>query len=300
MPWTLTDSLDEFGAAAGELLRAEPVRNNLILTVLDSLRHNGLSAYGDAPPVFGWHQASGRGVDGAFLQTPPYPVLAAQLPPGGVGAAASMFAALAARGGPPGAVNVLGADEDSLTAAWLAVAGGGTSIRLRSRLYRLEGLVPPDPCPAGAARVASPDDLDLLVSWHEAFGAEALESVLNPERTVRDRLSYGGLTLWETGDRPVAMAALSRPVAGVVRVVSVYTPPEHRRHGYAGGATTVVSQAALDAGASEVVLFTDLANPTSNALYQRLGYRPLAERVLLRLETGGQPAGVTQHDATSS
>jgi predicted GNAT family acetyltransferase len=80
------------------------------------------------------------------------------------------------------------------------------------------------------------------------------------------------------------MAGAHQPTAGVVRVAPVYTPSEHRRRGYGGAATVAVSQAALDASAADVVLFTDLANPTSNALYQRLGYRPLEERVVLRFE----------------
>jgi predicted GNAT family acetyltransferase len=67
----------------------------------------------------------------------------------------------------------------------------------------------------------------------------------------------------------------------MVRVGPVYTPPELRGHGYAGAATAAVSQAALDDGIREVVLYTDLANPTSNALYQRLGYRPVEDRVVL-------------------
>jgi GNAT superfamily N-acetyltransferase len=306
MAWRLTDSLDEFLVAAGEHVRAQPVHNNLLLTVLDTLRQNGLSAYGHAPPVFGWHESAGRSVDGAVLQTPPYAVLAAALPPEPLEAAIGLLGALAARGLQPDAVNVLGSDETSLAAAWAAAAGGSTVVRLRSRLYGLAGLVPPDPYPPGGARVASADDADLLVSWHVAFAGEAAESVINPERTVGDRLSYQGLQLWELGGRPVSMAALSRPVAGVVRVVSVYTPPEHRRQGYAGAVTSAVSQAALDAGASAVVLFANLANPTSNALYQRLGYRSLTDRMLLRLEPGtpgparaGQ-ADVTERDAVSS
>jgi predicted GNAT family acetyltransferase len=97
--------------------------------------------------------------------------------------------------------------------------------------------------------------------------------------------------LWEADGVPVSMAGLSRDVAGVVRVQAVYTPPEHRRRGYGGAITTAVSQAALDAGAAEVVLFTDLANPTSNALYQRLGYQPIGDRVQLLLDVTNQPAG---------
>jgi predicted GNAT family acetyltransferase len=67
----------------------------------------------------------------------------------------------------------------------------------------------------------------------------------------------------------------------MVRVGSVYTPSELRGRGYAGAVTATVSQAARDAGAAEVLLYTDLANPTSNALYQRLGYRPVEDRVML-------------------
>jgi predicted GNAT family acetyltransferase len=64
----------------------------------------------------------------------------------------------------------------------------------------------------------------------------------------------------------------------MVRVMAVYTPREHRARGYAGAATTAVTRAALDAGADDVVLFTDQSNPTSNALYQRLGYIPIEDR----------------------
>jgi predicted GNAT family acetyltransferase len=97
---------------------------------------------------------------------------------------------------------------------------------------------------------------------------------------VDDRLSYGGLTLWEMAGEPVSMAGLTRPAAGQVRVGPVYTPPSRRGRGDGGAVTAAVSQAARDAGAAEVVLFTDLANPTSNALYQRLGYEAVSDRVI--------------------
>lgn len=77
------------------------------------------------------------------------------------------------------------------------------------------------------------------------------------------------------------MAGATRTVAGTARVAPVYTPAGLRGRGYAGAATAAVSRAALDAGAEEVVLFTDLANPTSNALYRRIGYEPVVDRVAL-------------------
>lgn len=281
MPWTLTQSLPDFLDVAGDYLRTQPVRHTVMLTILESLRQSGPAVFGDAPPVFGWHTDAARLTDGAFLQTPPYPVLLAALPGGSV---PDLIRLLRQNASPLAAVNVAGPDEGSLSAAWAAATAGGTvTARMRSRLYWLAGLMPPDPAPPGSARLATDDDLDLLVSWHAAFTEEVEGIAIEPERTVRDRMSYGGIMLWEAAAEPVAMAALSREVAGVTRVVTVYTPPRFRRHGYGGAITTAVSQAALDAGAARVVLYTDVANPTSNALYQRLGYRPVEDRVLLDL-----------------
>jgi predicted GNAT family acetyltransferase len=104
-------------------------------------------------------------------------------------------------------------------------------------------------------------------------------------------LAYGGFLLWEAAGGPVSLAGMTRAVAGVVRVGPVYTPPERRGAGYAGAVTAAISRAALDAGAEEVVLFTDLANPTSNALYQKIGYRPVSDRLVVSCS----PAGGLHH-----
>ena len=95
---------------------------------------------------------------------------------------------------------------------------------------------------------------------------------------MTERTGRGQYWLWlDAGGQPVSMAGHGLPAVGVVRVGPVYTPVEARRHGYGGGATHAASRAALAAG-HRVVLFTDLANPTSNALYPRLGYRPATDR----------------------
>nr|WP_232542680.1 GNAT family N-acetyltransferase [Streptomyces sp. QHH-9511] len=96
-----------------------------------------------------------------------------------------------------------------------------------------------------------------------------------PHTRLEARVTDRRLHFWETDEGPVSMASVSRTVAGQARVSPVYTPPGARGRGYAGAVTRAVSRAALDAGAEQVLLFTDLANPTSNALYQRLGYRPV-------------------------
>src|SRR5258708_15427218 len=115
MAWTLTDSLDDFLAAVEEHLRAEPVLNTVHLTVLEALRQSGASVFGDEPPVFGWHQSTSNSVDGAFLRTPPYPILAAGLPDESVDA---LIELLTADGRTLSSANLTGADRADFVGAW--------------------------------------------------------------------------------------------------------------------------------------------------------------------------------------
>ena len=279
MAWTLTDELDDYVAVAGAFLRSRPVQNTIHLSVAETLRARGASAFGEAAPLFGWWRAGDAEITAALLHTPPHPVLLTRLPEG---SAEPLAEALAGRRRSLDGVTAQEGDAAAFAAAWSRLTGASSREFRRSRLFRLGELRPPDPGPRGAARVATTADRALLESWFAAFAREIGESAGRSADAVDDRLSFRGLTLWEAGGAPVSLAGWHRPAAGTVRVAPVYTPPEHRRQGYAGAVTAAVSQAALDDGAGHVVLFTDLANPTSNALYQRLGYRPVEDRVMLR------------------
>ena len=281
MAWTLTDDLDDYVAAAGEFLQSRPVQHTIQLAVIETLRVRGGSAFGEVAPLFGWWRPGAGGVQCALLHTPPYPVLLTALPPGSARPLAEQL--VVRRRQLPG-VNAEQGDAAAFAAAWGDLTGASAKPFRRSRLFRLGELAPPVPHPAGAARVAVAADRDLLESWLAAFTSEIGDMAGNPPGAIADRLSYGGLTLWEVDGSAVSLAGATRPAAGVVRLGPVYTPPELRRRGYAGAVTVAVSQAAVEAGARHVILFTDLANPTSNALYQRLGYRPVEDRVVLSFE----------------
>ncbi len=282
MAWTLTESLDACLACAGEFLRSRPVQHTVQLSVAESLRIRGASAFGETAPLFGWWSAAGE-VTAALLHTPPYQILLTRLP---ADAARLLAEDLAGRGRRLAGVTAEAGDAAAFAAAWSELTGEGWRELRRSRLFRLGHLEPPVPAPDGAARVATPADRDLLESWFQAFAAETGEPGRRYRDAVDDRLSFGGLTLWEADGAAASLAGAQRQVAGVVRIAPVYTPPERRGRGYAGAVTAAVSQAALDAGAAHVVLFTDLANPTSNALYRRLGYRQAGDRVMLQFHPG--------------
>ena len=100
------------------------------------------------------------------------------------------------------------------------------------------------------------------------------------EGWLADRLVW----LWETQGAPVSMAVVQGPTPGGIRVGMVYTPPAQRGRGHASTLVAALSQQLLDAGRRACFLFTNLANPTSNGIYQQVGYVKVDEALLVRLE----------------
>jgi RimJ/RimL family protein N-acetyltransferase len=289
MAWQTTGDVAEFLAAAGPYLRRERVRNTVILSVTESMRLNaaapaarpesaGLADAGR--PLLGWWSDPAGPVAGAFMHTPPFPVVLTAV---ALDAAAELAAVtLAAR--PLGGVNAHPEVAEAFGRAWRAGRPGGrVDVHRRQRLYRLAGLVRPEPAPAGAARIARDRDAALTAGWFAAFAREVHDMGNGEDQSaaVREKISHGGVTLWEAGGEPVAIACNTMPVAGQVRIGPVYTPPGLRGRGYASAATAAVSQRLVEEGTEEVLLYTDLANPVSNSIYQRIGYRPVEDRVVL-------------------
>jgi len=219
--------------------------------------------------------------------------------------AASVPGAVAARSQLRTPVTVLGEwrDVDGLTGALLelrpASINGPQALvdtlasrmavhqrgRIDERLFRLDELVAPAEV-AGRARPATADDWDLLVEWWAAFAAEARDPISPQEvaDAVNRALHSGRQWLWlDADDAPVSMAAGRAPVRGSARIGPVYTPPALRGHGFASAVTARATQEVLDSGAVPV-LFTDRSNPTSNKIYQQLGYRPVDDHAFVSFD----------------
>jgi predicted GNAT family acetyltransferase len=121
-----------------------------------------------------------------------------------------------------------------------------------------------------------PDDIPLAVNWMaDGFPAEA---AFLGESWAERQLALGTLRFWEAKGQTVSMGGYRLPLYGASRVGPIYTPPEHRRHGYAGALTSELTAQVLAAG-NKPCLYTDLANPTSNKIYAQLGYVPVADFV---------------------
>jgi RimJ/RimL family protein N-acetyltransferase len=282
MSWFTTGGVTQFLAEAGEFLHAEPARNTVILSVTENLRLRAQASHPGQPradqPLFGWWRP-GASEAAAFMHTPGYPVFLTAM---SGQAAAELAGLLAGSGRTVQGVNAQTHAAEAFAETWRQHTEDAVTVHRLMRLHRLGTLTWPDPRPEGRPRVAGQRDRDLLLEWFDAFAVEADDAAGQDHASaVDERLSYGGITVWEAVGAPVSIAGITRAVDGMIRVGPVYTPPALRGRGYAGGATAAVSQAALDAAATQVVLYTDLANPTSNALYERLGYRPVEDRVVL-------------------
>ena len=303
MPWFLTDDSDMFADRVWPLLAQDPVLHTLPLTVIETLRTG--YRWSTDPVVFGWYAAglppgklpsgelssgeppsgeppsgeppSGEPpaapVTGVVGMTPPFDLLLPEVPAGAMGSLVDALRDACVRvpgvRGRPELVADFSARWRSETA--VVVTGGE-----RERLYRLDGLTPPSGV-EGEARRATVEDIDLVTEYWVAFSTESGLRRANAGSLVRGRVEAGLVWLWERDGDVVSMAARNAIAAQVARVGPVYTPPANRRCGYAAAVTSACSQDALDSGASDVVLFTDLANPTANSVYQSIGYRAVSD-----------------------
>ncbi|MFJ3800362.1 GNAT family N-acetyltransferase [Streptomyces sp. NPDC090088] len=274
--WHFTTDVDEFLSYTRDFLHSRPDLHTVQLTVTERLRRSGPRAYGDRPALLGHLVREDGGVGATLLHTPPYALGATRLT---ADEAETLAAVLVDLGRPVTGFASERATAEAFAAAWQRRTGASARLHDRHRLYRLAELTDPSPMPEGRARVAGEADRELLVRWYDGFVEDAGTHGGRGGADWADfRLSYGGVTLWETADgTPVSMAGVTPTVAGQARIAPVYTPRELRGRGYAGAVTAQVSRAALASGVGELLLFTDLANPTSNALYQRIGYRRVAD-----------------------
>ncbi|MGE2716598.1 GNAT family N-acetyltransferase [Mycolicibacterium litorale] len=224
-----------------------------------------------------WDGGADAELLGAAIRTPPLPLLC-----GGLSAAPTddlVGEMLAAGLTLPG---VRGPRETSEPFAhrWCAVTGAVPTSTTGERLYRLGTLTAPAGV-AGGHRVARKADEPVLVKYQCEFAAEAFGHVPDPARaaaTLTAAAEVGNVyLLWTAAGAPVSMAGVRPPAAGVSRIGPVYTSPEVRGRGYGAAVTAAACRWALAAGATQVVLFADLDNPTSNRVYQRLGFVPVGD-----------------------
>jgi GNAT superfamily N-acetyltransferase len=258
---------------AGEFLSSQPVLHNLILSILHA-------RVAERDPGRYWMARQGDKTVGVVLQS--LLRFPATLTPMGQPVVAAVVDAIAEAGVSLPGVNGEAATAASFAGQWTERCKSAAVPFQGNRLYELlEVAEVPDT--KGQFRQAGPRDRGLMILWNRAFSAEIGEPADDTELRVDRGLAAGRLWLWEDAGETVSMADGRGPVAGVVRVSGVYTPPEMRKRGYAAACVNALSNYHRSAG-YRCILYTDLGNPTSNSIYRRIGYRAVAEALRYRFE----------------
>ena len=267
------DHVDAFLHVAGPMLESREDTASLALGVCSNLKMG--RTYGDRPPLF-VTVSDGEVVRALAVRTPPHKLIlvADDGEAEGLKALADRLYGEGVR--LPGCRGTVAVAE-TFAQSWLTLTGCDLSVSMRQRIFRLDAVVSPRPAP-GRLRRAEDADIPWLVAWTGAFHREAVPG--DPGRDQRHLVDWlmeqEHLWVWDDG-RPVSICAAVRPTKHGIAIGLVYTPPEHRGHGYASNCVAHVSQSLLNQGYDFCTLFTDLSNPTSNKIYPTIGYRPLAE-----------------------
>lgn len=264
-----------FLTAAGEFLLSAESENNLILGIALELANQ--EPLPESPAYFAAVFRGQRMEGCAFSNVPDRLGITAM--PGDVIASLASDAGLICRevtsvGGPEPAVA-------RFASGFAAATGRQALLGMRMRIHELRSVTPPVRLAPGRLRPARESEADVLTPW-----VGDMLSLIGDSREAadlaRERIRGGSLFVWDDGG-PVSMAGWTGKTPNGVRVNFVYTPVALRGRGYATALVAALSRHLLDQGNRYCCLYTDLANPTSNAIYQRIGYRPIRDAALYRI-----------------
>jgi predicted GNAT family acetyltransferase len=256
-------------------LEANEAVYNLMLGISIRLVKNPMY-YGDRPLLAAVTDA-GK-LDLAALMTPPYKLQIALFNAGSFESIKLLASKLYKNGWHiPGVISEIETARIFAT-HWSKIARKAIREGMRQRIYELRK-VNPVQFPDGTFRQATIEDLDRATKWSHSFHADCFGDSEHPkidDYQIKSIIEEGNLFFWSDPE-PVSMAGLTRPTPHGISVSYVYTPPEFRGRGYASAVVARLSQRCLEAGREFCTLYTDLSNPTSNSIYQRIGYKAVAD-----------------------
>jgi len=266
------------------LLMLDEARHNLHLGLAHTLVHHP-SVY---PSKHLWSVQDAGRVVGAALQTPPHNLVLAQ--PAAEDANDVLVDAIASAGVHlPGVVGGL-PEAEAFASVWCGRTGEPVRRVMGQGIYALTA-VRGMPAAAGTPRTAPTDDLELVAGWVQDFQDEVVPQALRGDpgqhrRRLQSLLvsDEEGIWLWEAEGQVVSLSGFGGPTPNGIRIGPVYTPPGLRGRGYATTLVAELSRRQLAGGRRFCFLHTDLANPTSNAIYVRIGYRRVCDSVVLAFE----------------
>ena len=276
-------SVSEYLMDVEAFLLLNEVKNNLPLGILYKIEEKNKNSREDAP-LLGRITAAGENILLTIMTPPRDLVIAGSSQADPVQLEEAVNLAAAELSSPARCLNLPGVLGEKLLAeafrdAWVSRTGLDSKLVMEQRIFKLEKVKPVQKSP-GKLRPARTAELDLLTDWYINFCQESLnkdpseeESRESLEKAIQETRLY----CWEIEDRPVCSVSKSRILKTTAAIAFVYTPKDMRKQGYATSAVAELSQKILEEGYQSCCLFTDLANPTSNSIYRRIGYHPVCD-----------------------
>jgi predicted GNAT family acetyltransferase len=252
-------------------LRRNEAQNCLGLGIVDTL----ISRPETYPKAYLWTLAEAGHIVGAAWMTPPHPVGLTDMPEQALDLLVDEASQLFDR---PKSVVGPKTQSDYFAKRWTARHGLSIATTMEQRIYQLTDVTMPFSVP-GELRVVEHGDQRLLEEWGIAFIrdcglSDSTETASDyASRAIKTRSRY----IWTVGGEPVSMAGASGSTPSGIRINWVYTPDKLRGRGYASAVVAALSRKMLSEGRKFCFLYTDLANPTSNSIYQKIGYRPVCD-----------------------
>jgi predicted GNAT family acetyltransferase len=264
-----TDQAAEFLTYAGDYLRSRPAEHSVILT--NAERRIDLTG---ADNLWAWVTSADGAVTAAAIHTPPF---GAYVSVGADDAIAALADGFHERGRSLPGVGGFRQQAEVFAAKWGRLTDARIETTMRQGVYVADAVTPPTGVPGRMRRVDAADRT-LVGEWVADFHVDT-GLPPQPSSDIDERIASGRLFVWVVDDRPVSMAGVTPPAAGVSRVQYVYTPADRRRRGYASACVAALTAKELAEPGRTCMLYTDLANPTSNGIYQAVGYTRLGEAV---------------------
>ncbi len=265
------NNIKEFWHHAQDYLLQHEAEHNLLLGISHTLLHYP-ERYPD-PPYLAIAETKGK-IVAAAIRTPPYKLVLSKVKD--LNALALIARDLQDDPQQLPGVSGLVTEVETFLHAWQTLTGKSYRRVMEMRIHQLTQ-VEPVATVSGDLRLATQSDRPLLLDWFTKFAAEVGEVVSqDAEQAVNTGLKRQSIHLWSDGI-PVSWASGSQSLPASARIGPVYTPPEYRGKGYATACVAALSQKLLDQGCHSCFLFTDLANPTSNHIYQKIGYHPICD-----------------------
>ena len=281
MPLSLRYGKDvrEFRAHVESFLAEREAENNLPLGILAGIA-DGRQTFSDQPPMLVSVEAE-SGIELVALRTPPLNIVLSSAR--NHAAVAFLASRMHAEGHQLPGVTALAREADLFADEWSKLTGTTIRRAQSQRVYRLDRVNPLQHPVEGQLRACDASDRELVDLWLVGFNRDVGEGPVQASAARFIATTNAGIFFW-IDQRPVAMAGFSGPTPNGIRIGPVYTPPELRGRGYASAAVAALSQRLLDGGRKFCFLYTDLANPTSNSIYQAIGYRPVCDASMLIFE----------------